>query len=140
MRNESSKSALFLMELILAILFFALSSAVCAQLFATAHLTSQKTQDANHAATLAQSAIACVQSANGDLQTAAPLLHGSVEKNGDLVVWYDAAWQTSADSTNAVYCLKILPELSAERAEVSVLRGENVLLSLVFGWHQPLHL
>ena len=49
MNRKGSKSALFLMELILAILFFAAASAVCVQLFVKAHLMSQDTVDLNRA-------------------------------------------------------------------------------------------
>lgn len=138
MRNESSKSALFLMELILAILFFALSSAVCARLFAASHLTSKATQEANRAAALAQSAAACVQSAQGDFDAAAPLLSGRMEKDGTLTVWYDAAWQPGTEEDSAAYCLRVVPA-AAEQAEVEVLQGDTLLLSLPFAWHRPLH-
>ena len=45
MKQKSSRSALFLMELIFSILFFALASAVCVQLFVKAHLLSVSTQE-----------------------------------------------------------------------------------------------
>ena len=61
MRNQNSKSALFLMELIIAILFFAISSAVCVQLFVKAHLMSRDTTDLNHAVACAESASACLR-------------------------------------------------------------------------------
>ena len=44
---KSSKTSLFLMELIIAILFFSISSAVCIQLFVKAHLLDLKTQEEN---------------------------------------------------------------------------------------------
>lgn len=44
---KSSKTSLFLMELIIAILFFSISSAVCIQLFVKSHLLDQKTQEEN---------------------------------------------------------------------------------------------
>lgn len=42
-----SKSTLFLMELIISILFFALASTVCIRLFAKSHLLSKQTVDQN---------------------------------------------------------------------------------------------
>lgn len=44
---KSSKSSLFLIELITAILFFSLASAACIQLFVKAHLLDVKTQESN---------------------------------------------------------------------------------------------
>lgn len=46
---KSSRSSLFLMELIISILFFSIASAACIQLFVKAHLLDQKTQEQNQA-------------------------------------------------------------------------------------------
>lgn len=51
---KSSKTSLFLMELIIAILFFALASAVCIQLFVKSHLLGRSTQEENHALLMCQ--------------------------------------------------------------------------------------
>lgn len=51
---KTSKSSLFLMELIIAILFFALASAVCIQLFVKSHLLGNTTAQENHALLLCQ--------------------------------------------------------------------------------------
>ena len=47
--NNSSKSSLFLIELILAIFFFIIAMAVCLQLFVKAHTLSNDTISMNHA-------------------------------------------------------------------------------------------
>ena len=50
MKGTSAKrSSLFLLELIIAILFFSLTSAVCVQIFVRAHLISRQTQELNTA-------------------------------------------------------------------------------------------
>lgn len=46
---KKSKSSLFLMELIIVVLFFALTSAVCLQVFVKAHSVEQETKNINHA-------------------------------------------------------------------------------------------
>lgn len=43
-RSRANSSSLFLMELILAILFFSLTSAVCVQFFVKSHLLSQESK------------------------------------------------------------------------------------------------
>ena len=43
-RQRAQSSSLFLMELILTILFFSITSAVCVQLFVKSHLLSQESQ------------------------------------------------------------------------------------------------
>lgn len=54
-----SKSALFLMELIIVILFFALTSAVCMRVFVKAHDVAHETESANYAALWADNAAEC---------------------------------------------------------------------------------
>ena len=65
MNDHSSKASLFLMELIIAILIFSLSSALCVQLFAKAHLLSNKTKDLNHAISLCESVAEVYYGVNG---------------------------------------------------------------------------
>lgn len=48
-KNRPRASSLFLMELILAILFFSIASAVCVQFFVKSHLLSQDADALNHA-------------------------------------------------------------------------------------------
>lgn len=48
-RTPAKRSSLFLLELIIAILFFSLTSAVCVQIFVRAHLISRQTQEQNMA-------------------------------------------------------------------------------------------
>ena len=65
---HSSKNSLFLMELILSILFFALTAAVCLQLFVKAHLLSQDTINLNHAVTEAQNFAEVFLAGDGSLK------------------------------------------------------------------------
>ncbi len=65
---KHSKSSLFLMELIISILFFALASTVCIRLFAKAHLLSKQTVNETEASTLAQNLAEVYIAADGDLQ------------------------------------------------------------------------
>ena len=55
------------MEMIIAILFFSLASAVCIQLFAKSHLLSTQTVNKNHAVILAQNLAESYLAAEGDL-------------------------------------------------------------------------
>lgn len=66
---KSSKSSLFLMELIISILFFSLASAVCIQLFVKAHVLDKHTDEQNHAIVWSQNLAALWQANNGDLNT-----------------------------------------------------------------------
>lgn len=48
MNNSSSKTGLFLMELIIAVLFFAISGAICVRLFVQSHLISKDSVELNY--------------------------------------------------------------------------------------------
>ena len=51
---HNSRASLFLMELMISIMFFALSGAVCVQLFVKAHTINELTQNKSQAVTIAQ--------------------------------------------------------------------------------------
>lgn len=48
-QRHNNTSSLFLLELILAVLFFSVASALCIQIFTKAHLMSQDARDLNFA-------------------------------------------------------------------------------------------
>lgn len=99
-RATSSRSGLFLIELIAAIGLFALASAVCVQLFAQAHLISEESRNLSQAMLRAQSAAECFKAAAGDLEHAFALLgEGDLTDEGALVVRYDGDWRPLARST-----------------------------------------
>lgn len=134
MKQKSSRSALFLMELIFSILFFALASAVCVQLFVKAHLLSVSTQELNHALTSAQSAAASLQAKQGDAAAALGVLGGE----GD-TLYYNANWQPCAEA-EAAYTLQLLPAAEDETTNIVVTKlGETApLLTLPVRCHTPL--
>lgn len=138
MNRKGSKSALFLMELILAILFFAAASAVCVQLFVKAHLMSQDTVDLNRAVAGAETAAAVLRAEDGDLNAALPLLEGAVPEGGGLAVYYDAGWKPAAEK-EAVYVMRLCPAAEDEVTLVTVERlAGGELFSLPVRCHAPL--
>lgn len=72
--RRSSRSGLFLLELIIAITFFAVSGAVCVKIFAGAHIISQQSHNLNMAINYAQSAAECYKYANGDIAVLADIM------------------------------------------------------------------
>lgn len=67
MNRHSSKASLFLMELIISILVFSITSAICVRLFAKSHLLSRSTRELNHAVSLCESAVETFYGTNGSL-------------------------------------------------------------------------
>ena len=91
MNNNARKTGLFLMELIIAILFFSLASAICIQLFVKSHMISERSIALNHSILLAQNTAEIFYATNGDPEKMASLL-GCGESSGTAAV---------ADSDNA---------------------------------------
>ena len=65
--KNSSKSGIFLMELILYILFFSIAAAVCVKLFVTAHRLSDQSVNLNHAVAMAESIAEAFYGCNGNV-------------------------------------------------------------------------
>lgn len=91
---KHSKSSMFLMELIIAILFFSLASAVCIQLFAQSHLISRETVNQNYAISHAQSLAEIWYATEGDPEKMQSLLKNTSTADGtDLILMFDKSWQ-----------------------------------------------
>lgn len=74
MNNNARKTGLFLMELIIAILFFSLAAAICIQLFVKSHMISERNIALNHSILLAQNTAEIFYATNGDPEKMASLL------------------------------------------------------------------
>lgn len=92
---KHSRSSLFLMEMIIAIFFFSLTSAVCIQLFARSHLLSQQTVDQNHAVLQAQNLAEGFLATEGDLAQMKKLFPECSAGNPEntLLLLFDGEWK-----------------------------------------------
>ena len=73
-RLRHSRSSLFLIELIIAILFFSAGSAVCVRAFAQARLTSQAAADLSFASAQVSAAASAVRYTDGVVYGAYPVI------------------------------------------------------------------
>ena len=95
-RTPAKRSSLFLLELMIAILFFCLASAVCVQIFVKAHTTSRGTQELNTA----------LEKVSG--YTELFLADALAE---DTEVFYDASWQEcSKDEASYEIVIRVEPD------------------------------
>lgn len=81
---SNSRTGLFLIELVIIIMFFAISATVCMKLFAFAYTMTEYSSDISHAATAAQNTAECFKAAEGDMVKTAELL-GAVFENNKLL-------------------------------------------------------
>lgn len=104
-QRHNNTSSLFLLELILAVLFFSVASALCIQIFTKAHLMSQDARDLNFAVNEVSSM--AEQMPDGTLQDAA--------------AYYDSSY-ASCEKADAVYVLTVHyePEDTLLKAHISM--------------------
>ena len=89
-RTSNSRSSLFLIELIIAILFFSLVSAVCLKAFTRSHILNQDARDLNAALTRVEST--------------AELLRAGEQT--DIKTFYSFSWKT-CEEKKAVYTVTV---------------------------------
>ena len=104
-QRHHNTSSLFLLELILAVLFFSVASALCIQIFTKAHLMSQDARDLNFAVNEVSSM--AEQMPDDSLQDAA--------------AYYDSSY-ASCEKADAVYVLTVHyePEDTLLKAHISM--------------------
>lgn len=126
MKKLSSKNTLFLIELILAILFFSLSSAVCSQIFVKTHLINKKSDDINSALTIVSNFTSVIKAENGDVKSAYNFLTGNDHFNTN--IFFDSNLEICSKE-NAKYLLIINPydEYSVNLNVISVSDNSNII-------------
>jgi len=91
-RSSQSKASLFLIELLIVIAFFSVSSVVCIRLFVHAHIVSMESRNLSHAVIAAQGAAESFKAAAGEPQAIARLIGGHLEAGNTVVAYYDKNW------------------------------------------------
>lgn len=107
-RNRAKSSSLFLLELILAILFFSIASAVCVQFFVKSHLLSRDAKELNSSVTEVSS-IAELISVSDDLPSVIEMIQSEypdadVSDVTELLIYYDSHF-LPCSKKEAQYCL-----------------------------------
>lgn len=124
---RTSKSGLFLMEMILVISLFALSAAICLQMFAYANQTARASEELSYATLAARSGAECYQGLGGDLSEMAQILGGSVTGE-TLEVHYDDQWCATSQSVS--YTLTLVKEDGSGRITVTAVEAGTTLYTL----------
>ena len=95
-RKKVSGSGLFLLEMMLSILFFSISAAVCVQVYAKAHLRSREAKDLNLAVTCVSSAAeVLLHEGEEGLQEQFPEL--MEKEDGTFCMFYNEGWLPSEE-------------------------------------------
>lgn len=140
-----SRSSLFLMEMILAILFFSLASAVCIQLFAKSHTLGKLTINQNHALIQTQNLAEGFLAAEGDLEKISSLfpLSDFDANDNSITLYFDDNW-SPVEVGNAVYQAVLMESffeqdgfISADISVTECNQNKTILYSLQVKQHIP---
>lgn len=129
MNNNSSRSGLFLMELIVSILFFSLAGAICVKLFVGSHLLSQKSVELNHSLEWCQNTVEIFYGCQGNEIAMNKILQGELgsdENVSTITVYLDQDFQPvpRADACSYVLYASITKGCPLLSCSVSVWKGE----------------
>ncbi len=120
--QENSRTSLFLMELIIVILFFALASAICLRLFAGAHLLAEKDKNLDHALIWSQNFSESFYGCHGRLNQMINhypngyLTLGENENEGSIVLFFNDDWE-QIDNSLEVAAYEALIVIEKDTAE-----------------------
>ena len=128
-QRNNNISSLFLLELILAVLFFSVASALCIQIFTKAHLMSQDARDLNFAVNEVSSMAEQISAGTLHSDTAAssddtasdPSTQMPDDSLQDAAAYYDSGY-ASCEKADAVYVLTVHyePENTLLKAHISM--------------------
>lgn len=146
---KTSKSSLFLMELIISILFFSIASAVCIQLFVKAHVLNNRTKDQNQIVVWSQNLAELWRAYEGDNILISEQLRADYGRQDSsiyltnlppytLILYFNEDWELSdKDITYVVYLSGTSYDDTSRLidSEIQVFKGEELLYSLPLSHH-----
>lgn len=104
--HNNTRSSLFLIELIIAILFFSLGSAVCVQSFAKAHTLTSQARDLSFASSTVSSAASVIKYTDGSLEQVQAYFPAAHDEDGDVVACFDESF-APCTADDAAYIMLI---------------------------------
>lgn len=120
MKNKS-RTSLVLMELIITILLFSISSAVCVKLFVQAHIITNKTEELNHAVEKSQSFAEIFRAANGNIDSLFAIYDDAVtDGKSYMQVYYDSEFIETTEPANASYVCNIKVKIENKLSYITI--------------------
>lgn len=134
-----NKAPLPLMEQLIMILVFALTSALCLRGFSLANSISKEQESREHAVIAVQNAAEVLKYTSGDFEQAATQLGGYWDGN----LWsipYASSWQLLSDSEQSVFLLQAIPQDDNDpflgTAQIKVFYKDEILFEITIGWQE----
>ena len=129
--HNNPRSVLFLTELILTILIFALSMGICGSIFVKAYEAATNSSDLSNAVFMAENAAEAFH-LDDNPRSLSDYLGGIVTDRDGIIAYYDGQWQTT-EAENAIYTLNlsISDEGIIKTADITINRGGTEIYSLL---------
>lgn len=127
MKENRQSGSLMLIELLLAIMFFAVCAAICLQIFVTARNAGERSSQLNNAVIQAQNAAECWKASGGSMTETAALLDAELT-DSVLSLGFDEGWQP-AETQSATFRLTMTPAAIGE-ADISVASAHGEIFSI----------
>ena len=140
--KTTSKSSLFLMELIISILFFSLSSAVCIQLFVKAHNLDLETTTQNHGVLCAQNIAEEFLGVDGDSTALGDLFsyEETASDTSSMNIYFNKKWD-ECPKDSAIYTASIAfetkPSLLNANISIQEISQTATIYELTISKHIP---
>lgn len=118
------------MEMMIAILFFSVTSAVCIQIFVKAHLIQEDTIALNHGVALVESAAEIFRDTGTDKTKLYSYYPEAQWENDTMTIGYDEEWQACAPKNAASLLTMILMEDGSgkmKEADISLTQNDKVI-------------
>ncbi len=106
MNESQSKTRYFLFELVINCLIFAISAAVCLNLFAYGFIQNQDSRELSMATLEAQSVAETIKATGGETGLLSEYLQCDASAEG-LTLYYDRDWQRTSSAQGALYTLNV---------------------------------
>jgi hypothetical protein len=137
--HRHSRSSLFLIEIIIAILFFSIGAAICVQVFATSYLCTKDSETLSHAQLLVSSMAEVLTGSEGEDSLILHHFPDAVMENNKIRVFYDDNWE-SCPEESASYLLLVEKEKEKNdlSGTISLLKNDDEktnVYSLPFFYH-----
>ena len=117
MKNTGTKTGLFLIELVVALLLFAFCASICTQLFTAARIKAQDSQALSKSVQLASSVAEFYKVAGGDIDDVSRLWDR--ENDGGVIsISYDKNWQ---ETENEASYVMTLTDMGGGVAEIEII-------------------
>lgn len=130
-RQPAKRSSLFLMELIIAILFFSLASTVCVRIFVKSHTLEEESIQLNHAISAATSVAEIFRNQENPFEILEKQYPDGIKNNNYYQFFYDEDWSL-CDKNEALYTVTadFMKDGSFESADIQVISSEQCIYDL----------